>query len=131
MDTSIRLCTMDGLPELRNLSINTFYETFAPMNTAEDMENYLATSFDAAKFRRELSDSNTDFFFVYSGEELAGYIKLNEAPSQSDVNDKTSLEIARIYIQLKYQGEGLGALLMDKAISTARERGKEYIWLGV
>lgn len=52
---------MDGLPELRNLSINTFYETFAPMNTAEDMENYLATSFDEAKFRRELSDSNTDF----------------------------------------------------------------------
>ncbi|MFR0872272.1 MAG: GNAT family N-acetyltransferase [Oscillospiraceae bacterium] len=130
MDTSIRLCTMDGLPELRNLSINTFYETFAPMNTAEDMENYLATSFDEAKFRRELSDSNTDFFFVYSGEELAGYM-LNEAPSQSDVNDKTSLEIERIYILLKYQGEGLGALLMDKAISTARERGKEYIWLGV
>ena len=122
---------MDGLPELRNLSINTFYETFAPMNTAEDMENYLATSFDEAKFRRELSDSNTDFFFVYSGEELAGYIKLNEAPSQSDVNDKTSLEIERIYILLKYQGEGLGALLMDKAISTARERGKECIWLGV
>ena len=61
----------------------------------------------------------------------AGYIKLNEAPSQSDVNDKTSLEIERIYILLKYQGEGLGALLMDKAISTARERGKEYIWLGV
>ena len=43
---------MDGLPELRNLSINTFYETFAPMNTAEDMENYLATSFDEAKFRK-------------------------------------------------------------------------------
>ncbi len=101
MDTSIRLCTMDGLPELCNLSINTFYETFAPMNTAEDMENYLATSFDEAKFRRELSDSNTDFFFVYSGEELAGYIKLNEAPSQSDVNDKTSLEIERIYISCR------------------------------
>lgn len=122
---------MDDLHELRDLSISTFYETFAPMNTAEDMENYLATSFDEAKFRRELSDSNTEFFFVYSGEELAGYMKLNEAPSQSDVNDKTSLEIERIYVLSKYQSEGLGALLMDKAISIAKERGKEYIWLGV
>ena len=122
---------MDDLHELRDLSISTFYETFAPMNTPEDMENYLATSFDEAKFRRELSDSNTEFFFVYSGEELAGYMKLNEAPSQSDVNDKASLEIERIYVLSKYQGEGLGALLMDKAISTARERDKEYIWLGV
>lgn len=122
---------MDDLHELRDLSIKTFYETFAPMNTAEDMENYLATSFDEAKFRRELSDSNTEFFFVYSGEELAGYMKLNEAPSQSDVNDKTSLEIERIYVLSKYQGKGLGALLMDKAISIAKERGKEYIWLGV
>ena len=122
---------MDDLHELRELSISTFYETFSPMNTPEDMENYLATSFDEAKFRRELSDSNTEFFFVYSGEELAGYMKLNEAPSQSDVNDKASLEIERIYVLSKYQGEGLGALLMDKAISTARERDKEYIWLGV
>ena len=131
MDASIKLCTMDDLQELRDLSISTFYETYATMNTAEDMENYLATSFDEAKFRRELSDSNTEFFFVYSGGELAGYMKLNEAPSQSDVNDSASLEIERIYVLSKYQGEGLGALLMDKAISAARERGKEYIWLGV
>lgn len=94
MDTSIRLCTMDDLNELCALSISTFYETFAPMNTPEDM-------------------------------------KLNEAPSQSDVNDSASLEIERIYVLSKYQGEGLGALLMDKAISAAVERGKEYIWLGV
>lgn len=131
MDTSIRLCTMDDLNELCALSISTFYETFAPMNTPEGMKNYLATSFDEAKFRRELSDSNTSFFFVYSGEELAGYMKLNEAPSQSDVNDSASLEIERIYVLSKYQGEGIGALLMDKAISAAVERGKEYIWLGV
>lgn len=78
-----------------------------------------------------LCGGNTSFFFIYSGEELAGYMKLNEAPSQSDVNDKASLEIERVYVLSKYQGEGLGTLLMDKAISIAKERGKDYIWLGV
>lgn len=122
---------MNDLHELRELSVSTFYETFAPMNTPEDMKNYLATSFDEAKFRRELGDSSTSFFFVYCDEKLAGYMKLNESPSQSDVNDPASLEIERIYVMSEYQGEGLGALLMEKAISTARERSKEYIWLGV
>lgn len=131
MSTSLRICTEDDLDELRELSVNTFSETFALMNTPENMKKYLENSFDADKFRRELSDKNTEFNFLYHNDKLAGYLKLNESPSQTDINDKTSLEIERIYVLKEFQNHGLGACLMEKAISTAQERGKEYIWLGV
>lgn len=131
METTTRLCTADDIEELRELSVRTFTETFAPMNTPEDMEEYVRSSFAREKFRRELSDSNTEFFFLYCGGKPAGYLKLNEAPSQTDVNDEGSLEIERIYVLSEFQGTGLGAQLMEKAVSTARERGKKYIWLGV
>ena len=128
---TIRQCSENDLEILRELSAETFRETFAPMNTPEDMKAYLESSFIAEKFRRELRDVSTTFFLLYSGGKAAGYLKLNDAPSQTDINDPASLEVERIYVLAEFQGCGFGALLMDKAVSVARERGRDYLWLGV
>ena len=95
------------------------------------MEEYLNRAFDREKLRRELSDKNSMFFFLLSDEKPAGYLKVNEAPSQTDVNDPASLEIERIYVSGEFQGEGLGRYLMEQAIRMAVERKKKYVWLGV
>ena len=116
---------------LRELSVSTFSETFSHMNTPENMEAYLGQAYAPEKLRRELADGNSDFFLLYCGDRLAGYIKLNEAPSQTDINDKASLEIERIYVSRGFQGKGLGARLMEHALSIAAERNKSYVWLGV
>ena len=131
MDISLRQCRMADIDELRTLSIQTYYETFAAFNTPENMEEYLNRAVDREKLRRELSDKNSMFFFLLSDEKPAGYLKVNEAPSQTDVNDPASLEIERIYVSGAFQGEGLGRYLMEQAIRMAVERKKKYVWLGV
>ena len=131
MSVFLRNCTVDDIDTLRALSIKTYYETFADMNTLENMQAYLAEAFGINKLLRELNDPNSTFLFLYFNELLAGYLKLNEAPSQTDINDKTSLEIERIYVSREFQGKGLGRYLMEQAISIAAERNKTYIWLGV
>ena len=131
MRTELRICTMEDMDVLRELSIKTYYETFAAMNRPEDMEAYLRDSFDAEKLRNELSDRNSEFFFLYADGKLAGYMKLNEAPSQTDINDAESLEIERIYVSGEFQGMRLGRYMMERAIEIATERGKKYVWLGV
>jgi len=68
---------------------------------------------------------------LFVGDELAGYLKVNEAPSQSDVNDYNSLEVERLYVLKKFQRNGLGAYLMERAIDMAISMGKSYVWLGV
>ena len=122
---------MADIDELRTLSIQTYYETFASLNTSENMEEYLRCAFDREKLRKELADKNSMFFFLLSDEKPAGYLKVNEAPSQTDVNDPASLEIERIYVSGGFQGEGLGRYLMEQAIRMAVERKKKYVWLGV
>ena len=87
---------MDDLYSLRELSIRTFRETYAHLNTTEDMQSYL-----------------------------------NEAPSQTDVNDSDALEIERIYVAGEFQNKGLDRYLVDQAVHIAAERKKKYIWLGV
>ena len=131
MDISIKKCTTQDFDKLRQLSIETYYQTFAHMNTAEDMVAYLEEAFNVDKFTQEFNDPNSSFFFLYSDERIAGYLKLNEAPSQTDINDPLSLEIERIYVSSEFQGTGLGRYLMEQAINIATERGKKYAWLGV
>lgn len=95
------------------------------------MQEYLHRAFNKEKLLEELTDKNSKFFFLYCGEKLAGYIKVNEAPSQTDINDPNSLKLERIYVTGEFQGQGLGGYLMQKAVSIAVERHKKYIWLGV
>ena len=131
MNISIRKCTIQDLDILLEYAAETFYQTFAHLNTAEDMERYIESAFNEDKLRCELENPDSSFFFLFADGCLAGYMKLNEAPSQTDINDSESLEIERIYISRDFQSRGLGRYLMQQAVFVASERGKKYIWLGV
>ena len=48
------------------------------------MAAYLDKVFAMEKLRAELLDENTAFYFLYSDGKLAGYLKVNEAASQTD-----------------------------------------------
>ncbi len=131
MEKCLKKCTMDDFDVLRELSIRTYYETFAHLNTTEDMQVYLDEAFEINKLCGELNNSDSDFFLLYFNNTIAGYLKLNEAPSQTDVNDSDALEIERIYVAREFQDEGLGRYLMEQAINIATEHKKKYVWLGV
>ena len=131
MNIVLRKCNAEDFETLRALSIRTYYETFAHLNTAEDMAAYLEDAFNVERLTKEFNDANSSFYLLYADENLAGYLKLNEAPSQTDINDAESLEIERIYVSSEFQGAGLGRYLMEQAIAIARERKKKYAWLGV
>lgn len=131
MIKSIRKCTVQDLDSLCKISIETFYQTFADSNTEENMTAYLDSAYNKEKLYEELCNPDSSFFFIYVDESLAGYLKTNEYPSQTDINDIDSLELERIYILKDFQGAGLGQDLLEHTISIATEHGKKYIWLGV
>lgn len=131
IEVEMRRCGAEDLDALREIAIRTFRETFAPMNTPEDMEAYLEAAFDEDRLREDLADPCSEFRLMICDGRVAGYIRVNEAMSQTDINDVSSLEIERIYVALEFQGRGLGGRMIDWAIDTARERGKDYVWLGV
>ena len=62
---------------------------------------------------------------------LSGYIKINEAPAQTDIHDAEALELERIYVSKEVQKNGFGSYLMEQTIAIAKQRKKKYIWLGV
>lgn len=131
MELTFHTCTQDDLGALQALSRRTFEDTFAALNTPENLKSYLDEAFGTERLRSELTDPDSVFYFLYADGILSGYLKLNEAPAQTDLHDDTSLELERIYVAAAAQGKGFGRILMDRAIDEARARGKAFLWLGV
>ena len=95
------------------------------------MEAYLSDAFDPARLEAELRNPDSDFFFLFKDGQLAGYLKINDGPAQTDRRDPQALEIERVYIRQSFQGMGLGKMLIEYALQIARQRGKPRAWLGV
>ena len=50
---------------------------------------------------------------------------------QTEIKNKKSLEIERIYVKQEFHGKHLGKQLLQKAIEIAKEYNYQYIWLAV
>lgn len=127
----IRLCNSDDLEVLTSIARQTFTDTFAHLNDPNHFDPYLARAFSPAQIQSELENPASKFYFLFYQGELAGYLKLNFAEAQSDINDPDSLEIERIYIVDPFQGLGLGKALFQQSLDIAKRNAAKYIWLGV
>ena len=128
---TFRRCTMDDLQQLRDLLKETYQDTFGEFCSKKIMQIYLSEAFHKEKISQELNNPCSAFYFAYDDESLVGYIKVNDFPAQTDINDETSLELERIYLLQAFQGLGYGKELLDKAVCIAARKKKKYIWLGV
>ncbi|TGA96128.1 GNAT family N-acetyltransferase [Sporolactobacillus shoreae] len=131
MTINIKKCCREDLPILQEISIETYDKTFQDQNSPENMKAYLERAFNVKQLEKELSDSSSEFFFIYLNKELAGYLKVNINDAQSEKMGDESLEIERIYIRYTFQRKGLGKYLINKAMEIARSQNKKNIWLGV
>ncbi|WP_261301921.1 GNAT family N-acetyltransferase [Paenibacillus andongensis] len=131
MTILIKKCMFEDLGLLQEISVETFNETFQNQNSPENMKAYLERAFNLNQLEKELSNISSEFYFIYSNEEIAGYLKVNTNDAQSEIMGNDSLEIERIYIRKKHHKQGFGKYLINKAIEIALERNKEKVWLGV
>ena len=127
----IRKINIDDLEALRNLSIQTFMETFEEVNTEEDMQKYLDENLSIEKLKTELEYVNSEFYFVENNGEILGYLKLNFKDAQTEKLEENHFEIERIYVLKAFLGQKIGQILFDNAIEIGREKNLEYVWLGV
>ena len=132
MDTiQITKAEIKDIEKLQNIGRQTFYETFAEGNTEENMKKYLEEGFSDQKLNSELNDLNSQFYLASMGAKLIGYLKVNFGLAQTEIKDRTSLEIERIYVLKEFHGQKVGQLLYDKAIEIAKQSKANYVWLGV
>ncbi|GAA3196276.1 GNAT family N-acetyltransferase [Lentilactobacillus kefiri] len=131
MTTIITKCTISDLPELQKISGETFADTFGPFNSPENVKKYIQKSYSEEQLINELTDPQSQFFFIKVNNRSAGYLKVNVGDVQTENMGSDGLEIQRIYIRSQYKHQGLGSQLLRKGIGIARELHKSFVWLGV
>ena len=128
---SIISVSTQEVSQLQKIARSTFYETFAAMNTPENMRQYLEKDLSIEKLTAELNNPESQTFFAQRDDEIIGYLKLNVGAAQTEKVDPGGLEIQRIYVKKEYQGAKVGATLLNLAIDQALTKDCSYIWLAV
>lgn len=115
--------------QFAKFSAALFAETFAEFNDPQDMENYLADSFDPNKIEQELTNPNTYYLYAIKNSIPVGCIKLI-LPNASFTGIK-SVEVSRLYVAKPYHNQKIGAALMQFAIDFSLKNQVKKIGLGV
>ena len=109
----------------------TFYETWRPVNTEEDMQHYIAGAFDIEKITNDLSNEGNTFLLAESEGGIVGYAKLRRDRTYEVFGDEKVIELERIFVACDSQGKKIGKALMDECLAIARQEGHSWFWLGV
>lgn len=119
---TVRKIDDKDLEILREISIKTFTETFADVNSEEDMQQYISESLNEEKLLSEIQNQNSEFYFAEDKGKILGYLKLNFRDAQTESFPNDYIEIERIYVIKEFLGKKVGKILFDKVIERAWDR---------
>jgi len=127
----IRKATISDLETIQKISIQTFTETFATVNTPENIANYIKNRLNTEQLSAELNNANSQFYIAYSDIEVVGYLKINFGDAQTESFKENTLEVQRIYVLQNFHGKNIGQLLLDEVKKIAQITNVDSVWLGV
>jgi ribosomal protein S18 acetylase RimI-like enzyme len=127
----IRKAKQNDAKVLAELGAKTFYDTFRPHNTEEDMQTYIKKSYSIEIISENLSNTNIQYFIAFDDEVPIGYIKLIKNKIFEKLDTKKNIELEKIYVLNSYHDKKIGKELMLAAIQFSMEENFETLFLGV
>jgi len=128
---TIKIASSADAGLIADLSRKTFYDSFAPVNTPENMDKFMSQQFTWEKLIAEATAPEHIFLLAYLSTEPVGYACLRNSKNPKELQDLPSIEISRIYATQQVIGKGVGKALMQGCIDIAKEKKLTVIWLGV
>jgi ribosomal protein S18 acetylase RimI-like enzyme len=128
---SIRQATHADAAPLSRLAEGIFRETFAAVNTAENMDLHCRASYGAGLQANEIANPAMATLLAIHGDELIGFAQLRWGSTPAFVPGNAPGEIQRIYVASPWQGKGIAQALMNACLEEFHARGTDVAWLGV
>jgi ribosomal protein S18 acetylase RimI-like enzyme len=127
----VRVCTEKDIELLVFLGRKTFTDTFADVNTEENLRLYLDSSYNSQKLKEEFREQGTVFFLAEIERLPVGFAKVRDGEKFNELKAYSTLEIERLYAVKDHLGSGVGKKLMETCIDHAKKKGCDLVWLGV
>ena len=127
----VRRATKKDAEIVADFSRKSFYDTYAALNTKEDMDDYMSEHLSKELMMDQVCSLKNIFYLAFVNNELAGYIQLNDENLPASLKEMNCLEIVRFYAAKEMIGKGIGSSLMKASIDHARSINKNLLWLMV
>ena len=128
---SIRRTVHEDAALLAHLSYLTFEETFAHLNSSENMQEYFSKNCTTDALAEELKDAFSTFLIADWNAEPVGFAKLRWSEIPRELAELNVIEIQRLYVLKKMIGKKVGRALIEACFEIARSRNADTVWLGV
>jgi len=127
----IREAVFSDVAAMREVAIQSYVDTFAEVNTPENMSAFLNDAYSQSKLEDEFHQHGSKLYLACEGDRVAGFLRLRISEEVADKLGSNTIELQRLYIHKDFQNQKVGRMLMQKAIDYAIENKFEWIWLGV
>lgn len=131
MKLNIHQAAITDAASLCALAAHTFYETFRPYNSEEDMQAYITKAYDIPVISKQLEQTDQYYFAIaQEQQQYIGYVKLIFNAMHPKLTGRVA-ELEKIYVLSTYWDTKTGATLMQHAIDVCRKQGIDTLFLGV
>jgi len=127
----IREACSEDIPEIREVAISTYDDTFATFNTPENLKSYYDQVYSEENLTKELGEPNSRVFIALGNNRILGFARVREYHEVQDILGNNTIELQRLYVLTSAQGKSIGNLLMKHVLDYAVEKNYDWIWLGV
>ena len=127
----IRVACESDVAELSIIGARVFWDAYGGTAPDEEIKNHIAEYFSEDYIRRELDRSSVTYLMAVENGRCAGLIKVRDSDVPELLTADSVMEVQQLYVSMDFQRRGIGALLLDEAVTTAKNKGVDGIWLSV
>lgn len=128
---TLRRATSGDAAALSTFATRVFVETFGPHNRAEDIAQYVATTYGASRQAAEIADPAIVTIVAEHQGALAGFAQVRRHVAPPCITGPAPIELWRFYVDTAWRGQGLAQRLMEAVHAAAIEMGGRTLWLAV
>lgn len=129
MDMVLRDATPADTLVIGVLGTQVFLDTYATAGIRPVLAREVLAHFSTGAIAALLAQPRTRFVLAEREGHLVGFVQLAFGAKQALVAAEPAVEVQRLYVQARFNGQGVGKALVGAAAARAAAAGAQALWL--
>lgn len=125
----VRVANEPDVAELSAIGSRVFWDAYGGTAPDREIEGHVASYFSEDYIAREIVRPEVVYHMAVENDQCAGIVKVRNSDVPELVDAASTMEVQQLYVSPDFQRRGVGALLVDQAVITARNKGVDGLWL--
>lgn len=121
----------DDAATVAALAVQVFLDTYATEGVRPDLAAEVFAEYSAEAFVHRLRQPGRRFILAEQSAGLVGFAEVRLDPSSAPAGDAVGAELVRLFIQPRFQHQGIGRRLLRQAEQAAMAAALGGVWLTV